>query len=178
MCRSVVVLSVSLGLWCGCYIEMRARGDVASGAGSAVGGSMVAGCVTAGLELSLDDDARYRAILGFGGERVIASSRTLGIEGINTSRLEMGVHRPWGGPSSLARSFDLRLGLAGISNKMGGNVSEVRVGGAVSFGPKHVSILIGPTLSYWDAARAGTALGIGLEAGVHFSADPRQLIRH
>lgn len=177
MRRSAVVVSGSLGFLCGCYVEMRARGDVASGAGSAVGGSMVAVCVTAGLELSIDDDARYRTLLGLGGERVTASSRTLGIKGVNTSRLEMGLHRPWSGRSSLTRSFDLRFGLAGISNTMGGNVSEVRLGGAASFGPRHVSIMIGPTVSYWDAARSGTALGIGLEAGVHLNADPRDLIR-
>lgn len=173
--RRAVVISGPLALLCGCYVEMRARGDVASGAGSAVGGSMVAVCVTAGLELSVDDDARYRTLLGLGGERVTASSRTLGIKGVTTSRLEMGLHRPWS--SSLARSFDLRFGLAGISNTMGGNVSVVRLGGAASFGPRHVSIMIGPTVSYWDAARSGTALGIGLEAGVHFNADPRDLIR-
>ncbi len=147
----------------GCYAEVRARGERASSAGTAVGGAMFAASMGVGLDLPIDRGGRYRALAGAGGERVVAASESTDVRHANAPRLDLGVDGPWD-----ERRFELGFSLAGYipSN---GNVSELRGFGGARFGGDHVGIIVGPTLGYWDAARRGTAVSAGAETVVRVS---------
>lgn len=160
----------------GCFVEARGRAEATAIAGTAVGGESLAWAITAGLELALDRDARYHALLGGGRERVVTASRDVAVGKVAATRLEAGVACPLTGLADFVRGFDLRFAVAGLSAPAGGDVSELRLGGAIRVGGDHLAFDIGPALSYWDAARDGIAYGIGVEAALHLTLDPRQLL--
>lgn len=176
MKTSIVALVLTTLQQPACFIEVQARGErVGNGAGSAVGGAMLEAAITGGLQLSLERDERHHALLGFGGQRAVMTSRKIGIEHMNAPRLELGVQGRLRARSWLGDELTLRLALAGFHLAAGGNVSEVRVEGAARIGTDHVALMVGPALSYWDAARAGTTIGLGVVGALHIAGDPLQL---
>jgi hypothetical protein len=159
----------------GCYLEAKGRAEAfGATSGSALGGVGLQGIVSLGFQIASGSD-RYASVLGLCGERSIAASRGMLIGHSSARGLEMGLVGPqtdW--LPAAALGYDVRLGVVGwIPNS--NNVSEVRLGAAARFGTRHAELLLGPSLSWWDAARAGTAVGASAEAGVRFSGDPRSL---
>ena len=158
----------------GCYIEARGRGDVLGAtSGSTLGGALIEGVVSAGFQLAGTDD-RYAAVLGGCAQRQLAASRATMIDHLRGDGIELGlVGPPVDFLPAAARGYELRLGVGGWVPD-NGSLSVVRLGAAARFGIRHVELVAGPSVSWWDAARGGTAVGAGVEAGLRLYLDPRE----
>lgn len=157
----------------GCYIEARADADLLAASGNALGGTQVDGAFVAGVELDVGD--HVHAIAGGAiDERLLAHSRATTTADVTAPGIELGfVNRSVPDALRSASAYDIMFDLTSFMPPKSTNVSELRTVLAARFEGGPIALRVGPSISWWDAAKNGAAVGAGVEAAVRVVVDPR-----
>lgn len=170
MWRAVaVVVSMS-----GCYLEARTRAEVVLATGTALGGNDIDGAIIGGVELDVGDRI-HKIVGGAVDERLLAQSARTTVTGVSAPGIELGmVSRAVPAVLRSASAYDMTLDLTGFMPPKSTNVSELHTAAAARFAMGPIVLRVGPSLSWWDAARNGAGVGLGAELGLRAVVDPRR----
>lgn len=159
----------------GCYLEARTRADWMFATGSALSsGGQIDGAIVGGVELDVGD--RIHKVGGAAiRERLLAQSSTTTVTDVSAPGIELAmISRAVPAALRIATAYDAALDLTGFMPPKSTNVSELRTAVAARFAEGPLVLRIGPSVSWWDAAKNGAAVGLGAEIGLRAVVDPRR----